>query len=267
MEKFLCEVNERKQFSKGPCLYEKGGIQDKKKTCLQCAYFQKIICALKLPPMEIFTRYPPNKNIPLDKLEKIPEAYVSGPEIGPSAFFDLWRLNSRFEKMGNPVHAIEAFLIAHEAELYPPAWVIDWLLKAFRAYHVSYGKKDLLSLLGFRKSRGQPKAFKKAFIEARNHRLTWDVFVLNKFGGFSVKDAAEMVSNRLKNTPDWDKTGLQLTALDGPSLAVIYSNQYVSDFNGMSEELMEACRQGFERNKKEYLKQFPKIKKDSKPVN
>lgn len=46
MELFRCEI-EQKQFSKGPCLYQKGGTQPNNQTCPRCKYYSTVISALK----------------------------------------------------------------------------------------------------------------------------------------------------------------------------------------------------------------------------
>src|SRR3569832_447628 len=45
----------------------------------------------------------------------------------------------------NPVHAIEAIILAHDAELYPPLEVIDWPVSCLREWHVKGGRITMVA--------------------------------------------------------------------------------------------------------------------------
>ena len=123
--------------------------------------------------LEIFTKYPPTGRIPVDEIEKLPPAHI--PEWDSALSADTWlRLaikRSEYKKTCNPVMAIQAFLIAHDAGLYPPAWALSWLLDAFRAFDAAQGKKRLDKLLRTTRGRGQDPVFKTLLNDERDGTL------------------------------------------------------------------------------------------------
>ena len=142
-------------------------------------------------------------------LQRIPSPFVF--ELDPEMLNDHGLLLSMrrgaFERTKNPVMAIEALLIAHEAKLFPPLWVLEWLRDTFKAYHAAQGRKSMDSVMGLSDRRGKRHAFTHLFIEERNNILFHDMWRLNSFLGISQGDAATMVAERLKETPNWNQTG------------------------------------------------------------
>lgn len=95
----------------------------------------------------------------------------------------------------NPLYAIEAFLTFHRVGLYPPAWVLHWLAKAFNDYVNSEGEADLSLLLGVKRGKGKTPIFKEADSVSRENYLMQEMGFLTILGA-TIAEAAEMVSAR-----------------------------------------------------------------------
>lgn len=160
--------------------------------------------------------------------------YVRHPppdELSPDAFaawvptileynlpFDTWAplkcLEDSYQQTKNPVLVIQAFLIAHRAKLYAPLWVLDALAEGFQRFEDMGFPADEFSLnraLGLRPDRGKSLPVKLLAEHERDAMLTLDVFRLSVLG-HHVTDAVTMVSDRLRSTRRWDRTGLKLAA-------------------------------------------------------
>jgi hypothetical protein len=161
-----------------------------------------------------------------------------------------------FKETGDTLAALRAFVVAHEAGLYPPLWALEWLVKGLKEYHCSNGKRSLDQLLGFTGGKGQAPVYKKAFVNDRNEDLCLHIFRLNRFAGYTVKQAARMVAAWLNRTRDWDKTGLRLRAPTAGTLEKEYSAKWRGLFEKMFDGLTEKMAEDFERNREGYLKAF-----------
>lgn len=160
----------------------------------------------------------------------------------------------QFEKTKNPIYAIEAFLLAHEAGLYPPLWVLEYMTKVFWEYHNSKGKKSLDKLFELNKRGRHSKKFKLVLIEDRNQMLMRDVFRLSVLG-YSIINASEMVVRRLEET-DWDKTGLKLESLNAGSIEQIYLRTWKKIFDCKRNH--KFITEWLKNNKDAFLNTFPK---------
>lgn len=95
----------------------------------------------------------------------------------------------------NPLYAIDDFLTFHRFGLYPPAWVLNWLAKAFNDYVNSEGEADLSLLLGVKRGKGKTPIFKEANSVSRERNLMQEIGFLMILGA-TIAEAAEMVSGR-----------------------------------------------------------------------
>jgi hypothetical protein len=266
MERIRCEVIE-KEIKIDLCLYEKGQITDIKPACLKCTLYKELqklnFDAIKgFPPtiLQGFTRYPPlNEDIPIEELAK-KQAYVTQWDIDDKTFMHLSLKETEFNNSQDPIYALRAFLISNEARLYPPMWVMDWLIRGFKEYHKSFGKKSLEKLLGFRKGKGQSIAWKKELENGRDQMLMLDVFRLHKFGGYSINEASKMVAERLSNTIGWDKTGYKLRTLKAGIIETRYYEKWKNLFDKYSNDLLKTMSKAFLKDRKYYLKTFGKPK-------
>ncbi|MCH8135823.1 MAG: hypothetical protein IIB77_07590 [Proteobacteria bacterium] len=95
----------------------------------------------------------------------------------------------------NPLYAIDDFLTFHRFGLYPPAWVLNWLAKAFNEYVNSAGEADLSLLLGVKRGKGKTPIFKEANSVSRERYHMQEIAFLMMLGA-TIAEAAEMVSAR-----------------------------------------------------------------------
>ncbi len=262
MEEIQCAVDGRK-IEKGPCGYTKGQITDLKPACSKCPRYQKLqelgFDPVKGFPLEKrmgFVCYPPDGIIPIERLVNH-QLMVSEKDIDLETFLTIRSKEDIFKHTKNPLAALAVFMLSHEAGLYPPTWAIGWFVKAIKEYDVSHGKKNLAHLLGIQRGRD----FKKLYEDERDEPLMFDIFRLNHFLGYSVREAATMVSRRLKKTPDWNKTGLNLRIPSGPTLEKEYSRKWRSIFEKHPDEIINKWSEHFNRIKKNYLKLFARPSK------
>jgi hypothetical protein len=101
----------------------------------------------------------------------------------------------RFEETGDAFYAIEAFMYCHDAGVYPPLSVLDWLDGAFARYHKSNGTDDLVKLLGLKNKRGK-NTYKNHKNKTLYFRHAGDIDLLVREFDCSIGDAAQMVHER-----------------------------------------------------------------------
>ena len=214
--------------------------------------------------LELYTKYPPTGRIPVDEIEKLPPAHI--PEWDSALSADTWlRLSikrSEYEKTCNPVMAIEAFLIAHDAGLYPPAWALSWLLDAFRAFHAAQGKTKLDKLLRTTRRPGQDPIFKTIMNDARDSMLCFDIFRLKTLFGVTVAKAAEMVSRKLEDSPNWNTSKYAPKKLSAGTIRDVYLRRWKQRID--SDALRNAIQQLPEADRYKFLQTFPQ---DAIPAN
>jgi hypothetical protein len=192
---------------------------------------------------DIYTKYPPNRFFNnAEEVTQMP-GHIASCDLPPDIMADLEIKKDNFKKTGNPVYALEAFLEADKAGLYPHRWVISWLLRAFRSFQKSNGKGNLNQLLGFKKGKGKRTiGFKEIEIQKRNYELLYDVSTLQAIFDFKVEDACKMVEKRINKKLSW-RTMLDLYGKDA--------------WHKKHTHLMRRHFKWSEEEKREYLKQYP----------
>ncbi len=96
----------------------------------------------------------------------------------------------------NPLFAIEAFVVAHHLNLYPPRWVLEWLYDAFAKYLASPNEEDLAKLLKAKRGKG------KTPIKKESRKLQIETIAMNQilalnFRGIAIEKAAAIVEEQL----------------------------------------------------------------------
>lgn len=114
-----------------------------------------------------------------------------------------------FYSSRNPTYAIEAFLLATQAGLYPPVWVVEWLANGFKKWHSNEGKENLDTILGLRGT-GKDPAYPAALKADRDQLVCLDMARLRELG-VSISKAAALAVGRLEdkltNTSKWEVKG------------------------------------------------------------
>ncbi len=181
------------------CEYE-----PRNKTCVKCDQ-GLMLGSDPIESLSVYTVYPPGwdfKNDPdfknARKISELP-AHVTALDLRPAIAGELEGDRESFKETGNPVYALRVLIRAHELGLYPPRWVIVWLVRAFGVFYKSNGRANLNRLLGFSKGQGQRTVgFKKILDETRKAHLVKEVGFLRGVFKLAAMDACRMVSTRLR---------------------------------------------------------------------
>lgn len=209
----------------------------------------------------IFTRHPVKEKHPFEEmpskieLSGLPSPYVSDLDLDPTVMLPLACKENSFRGTQNPVYLIEAFLLAHESGYYPPMWVLSRIAEVFREYHASNGDKDIEKLFGFKSGVGRTSAFQTLIEEERDELLTVDVFKLNVLFKISIEDASYMVASRLAESPDWNKTSVDIKEISAETIKDKYLRKWKKIWD--NEYLRRKIKVMPREAKIAFLKAFP----------
>jgi hypothetical protein len=125
-----------------------------------------------------------------------------------------------FEKTGNPVYAIEAFLCARQMRGAPPENVLVWFTACLQEWHSAQGKKSIDRIMKLRRP-GQTPPYKALLLEDRNEKLFQKIAILKSLG-LKSEDAAEMVSRGHEEARNRNISKWRLGTLSADSLHQAY---------------------------------------------
>lgn len=129
-----------------------------------------------------------------------------------------------FEATGDPISAIESFMLAMRCGVYPPESVLRWLADAFERWHDGQGKDvSLERALGLVAGVGKQPAFKAALIKDRNEMLMLDMDRLIHLGA-TLDEAASAIAARLEQT-DWNRSKWELPDLGVEALKTLHASR------------------------------------------
>ena len=208
--------------------------------------------------LDLWVKEPPAGLFPTEVLDKLPSPYLSewSDDVSDEARFILMGHKMRFEEDRNPIFAIEAFLTARAAKLFPPAWILAWLEEAFREFHDGQGKQSLEKILGLVPGRGQSPLFSKLLQDERDEMLCLDVWRLMTLFNTSLETASAMVEARLNETPYWDKSTYELRSLSAKTIADRYMKKWKRLFSAPDMRHRFLCSYTKAKADK-FLKSFP----------
>ncbi len=128
--------------------------------------------------------------------------YQKEKDLDTNTYFMLNHVKkNQFEETQDPIYILEAFLLAHENGVIPPAWTYDYLAQGFRTFLKSDGKKTLDFLLGFKAGKGPGDSpFKKRYLYARDLSLYLAMYRLQEWFGLSQYKAATLISRKLEES-------------------------------------------------------------------
>ncbi len=155
---------------------------------------------------------------------------------------------SAFKETNNPLYVFHAFLIAHEAGLHPPQWVLNYMAKKFDELLKKDGPKSLDVLFKFtKKGKGkQTPPLDRILIRQRDSELMDRMVMLETLFGCKVYEAVKMVHEKFCVKDNQNMIGLS-------TLERIHSRLY-------DVEWYETCREIFSkwtfRKKRNYLKAY-----------
>ena len=129
------------------------------------------------------------------------------------------RWNS-FVASGNSVLALEAFVLAIEANVYPPVELLRWMSSTLKKWHTENGKTSLDAALGLSAGRGQTPPFKSLLQSERDEMVIIDMYRLIGIGA-TVEQAATMIEARMEFA-DWNSTPYDMEDLSAETIAKKY---------------------------------------------
>ncbi len=166
----------------------------------------------------VFMRRPKPGPVPV---EGLPEHYISAndlPDIeGISEGVQLLTRQTKFNRDGDPLAAIEAFLLSNKAGIYPPLWVLDFMTGVFEHWRQRNGSESLDKLFGLSRGKGQQPALKEALRQERDQNIMLDMWRLRGLFSATLEEAAHMIARRMEDE-DWDGTGLNLGDLTADTI-------------------------------------------------
>lgn len=138
-------------------------------------------------------------------------------EAGP-----VGQLTRLFRETGNPVYAMQAFLLSLWSGVYPPLEILWWIQHAFHACHTG-PDRDVNKALGFAKGRGND-VFGKAYRADRDRELCAYMDILIVLGA-TREEAAAVVCERFNADEDGWNEQLNLSALEPETLLKQYGKR------------------------------------------
>jgi hypothetical protein len=142
-----------------------------------------------------------------------------------------------FERTGNPLFAVEAFLLAIELGVYPPNSILRWVATGFAAWHEEQGKAPMDKALGLVCGKGQEPIFKRALLDQRDAMLLLDMDRLMLLGA-KREEAATMVSSRLY-LEDWNSTRWDLEDVSADTLISQHKKHQRPRQDALEQQLMK----------------------------
>ncbi len=191
-------------------------------------------------------------------LDKIPDHWILETDITGSQDYPDWpalltRADS-FKESGNPVHAIESIILCHEAGLYPPLFVMDWLVGALNEWHSQCGQIKMDKAMGLNKpGRGNP--MQQAVREEWKQNLMIELNRLRHMFDLTTNEAATMIVTRLDAT-DWNQS---------PYTLQYSETTLVQDYEGKGAEIfkdwevIKKYQDSTDEEKREVLSHYPEL--------
>ncbi len=207
--------------------------------------------------LQIFTRFPPEDVAAIAAGDLDANAVPAHVPQWERVDIDTDLMMHLSSKVRGPeetriVYAIEAFILAHQAGLYPPKWVCDFLAERFAKWHADNGHTSLDKILGLTRGKRKAGAMKAALLAERNQMLALDVARFVELGA-AISDGAEAVAARLEAEKGWDTSGHNLGNVGAERIEFIYR---ASSLATDRSRILEALKRSGIRK---WLMRFPKL--------
>ncbi|OGP65381.1 MAG: hypothetical protein A3K22_04485 [Deltaproteobacteria bacterium RBG_16_42_7] len=150
------------------------------------------------------------------------------------------------EKEFVSAYAIEAFITAHKAGLYPPMWALNYIVQVFSDWYKLQGTKSLDKLFELNWMQHQRYFyFEKGDIDKRDIELCQTMFALRRIFGITIKQASCMAVVK--------HGGVAATTIEGK-----YKKGWGKIFKGKYYEVLHNHYSSYTVDKKiRFLKSFP----------
>lgn len=182
---------------------------------------------------------------------------VAENEIDPNTpgWPSLLMLEDRFLESKNPVYAIEMIMLCHEAGLYPPLSIMDWLADSLKRWHDQNGHADLESVMGLRKSGQTGNAFREAIKKQLEENLMTEFCRLRYMFSITNSETAQMIATRLEDT-EWNYSGYSITPYSESTLQDKYERKWAKLFKN-SDTFIKKLKNSDDQEKKKTLSRYP----------
>ena len=165
-------------------------------------------------------------------------------------------LKISYQKTKNPVYLIEAFLLAMQAKLYPPLWVLREMETAFQEYHDCAGKVALDKILGLNEGPGHRNRFWTFAKAERDFIILEDMRILRTVFKISVDNAVEMVERRMESPID--NSGVGIKAISFEAIKKLWREKGLSYSALFEESIKENPLFHDKEAQRKYLLLFPR---------
>lgn len=158
----------------------------------------------------------------------------------------------------NPVHAIEAIILAHDAELYPPLEVMDWLVSCLREWHEKGGRITMDTAMALKSPKGgqTANAMREAVKEQFQQDLMYELNMLRFVFGLTIQEAAGMISARLAENSNWNQSAFQLPSYEEGTLCDMYKKGKCRSW--IPDGAVEKYRAASDEEKREIVARYPR---------
>ena len=163
-----------------------------------------------------------------------------------------------FNETNNAIYVIQSFIFASEVGIDVPAWVLEFILKAFQEFIYQKGNKSLDNIFfGLKKGRGATKLYDNLFRYLRDDLLCKEVIQLKAIFDLPYTETFALVALCYNKNPEWgpDWFSKELGGVDSGTVKNIYyrcklkeSSHYVNSINRLKSftpELKRAYLKGY----------------------
>ncbi len=181
-------------------------------------------------------------------------------KLNPFSSINLTDRRNEYNKSKNPLILIDVFMSARDCDVYPPLWVLNEMDRLFEARYTLHDSITLDELFGFTvRGSGRISHFEKKIESIKLDMLMRDFFKL-KLLGYNSDDAAEMVRTLLLKRGGIKIGDVKYCGLESSTLKRLYSSKYSKLFKSIEPLYIDSLN----KNKVEFLSQFPLVKKPTK---
>lgn len=159
-----------------------------------------------------------------NELKKIPgQPYKL--QLSPE-FHKLRNYKNEFDDARKPSMPIKAFVEAYDAGIYPPLWVLNYVVEKFREFDKSLGEKSLDGLFGFARGKWKP-SFKEKFLEeTRDELLCKDMYRMKVLFKMSPEHSSQIVATLLDKDATYGGSGYRFRIVTSETIKDKYFKKY-----------------------------------------
>ena len=167
-----------------------------------------------------FVKHPPDLVDPAENELTISATEILGAGTNQELFERNLAMVSRSKSVTetkNPVHAIESIILCHEAGLYPPLAVLDWLAESLRKWQDNDGHTSMEAAMGLGTSGHAGNAMKEAIRKEWKDNLMEEFFRLSLMFKITDEAVSVMIAGRLEGG-GWNDSGHKISQIKADTI-------------------------------------------------